>query len=240
MALSSLAFALLAGMFSTLSPCVLPLLPLVLTTALSKHRLGPMALATGLSLSFVVVGLFAATIGFELGLDEAVFRDTAAVLMIALGMALLVHYLERRFALALAPASNWAQNRFGGIGGDGWGGQFGVGVLLGAVWSPCIGPTLGATSLLAAQGQDLGQVGVIMFAFGIGAAAPLLVISLISRKTLMLWRGRFLTTGKSGKRALGGVLILFGLLTISGIDKKLQTELVRLSPEWLTNLTTRF
>lgn len=240
MVLSSIGLAFLAGILSTLSPCVLPLLPIVLGTALSKHRLGPLALAIGVSLSFVLIGLFVATIGFAIGLDEDVFRLVASVLMIALGLVLLVPRFEARFALAAGPVGNWAQERFGSSEGNGLSGQFGVGLLLGAMWSPCVGPTLGAVSLMAAQGQNLGQVAVVMFVFGIGAAIPLLLISMISRSALLQWRGSAVATGKTLKRFVGGVLITFGLLTISGFDRTLQAYLIDLSPDWLTNLTVLY
>lgn len=240
MPVSSFAFALIAGMLSTLSPCVLPMLPLVLGTAMSKHRLGPLALAGGLSLSFVAVGLFIATIGFTLGLDERVFGAVAAVLMILVGAVLVIPALDSRVATAMGPASNWAQRRFGGGDREGWFGQFGVGLLLGAVWSPCVGPTLGAASLMAAQRQNLGQVAMMMFLFGLGAAMPLLLISLLSRQTLMRWRGNLMTAGKGGKWALGGALIVLGALVLTGTDKVLQTELLHLSPRWLSELTTRY
>ena len=122
-----------------------------------------MALALGLAISFVAVGMFIATAGFAMGLDERVFSAVAAVLMIGLGLVLLAPPLETRLAMAMGPVSGWANHRFGAASGEGWLGQFGVGLLLGAVWSPCVGPTLGAASLLAAQGQNLGQVGFVMF-----------------------------------------------------------------------------
>jgi len=237
---TSVGLAYLAGMLSTLSPCVLPLLPVVLGTAISEHRLGAVALAAGLALSFVAIGLFIATIGFAIGLDEVLFRRIAAILMIMIGLVLLVPRLEVGFALASGPVGNWAQQNLGATEGNGLGGQFGVGLLLGVVWTPCVGPTLGAASLMAAQGQNLGQVALTMFLFGIGAAVPLLLISLVSRATLTRWRGRVLSAGTSVKRMLGGMLILFGLLTISGLDRKLQTTLVGLSPDWLTNLTVLY
>ena len=59
--------------------------------------------------------------------------------------------------------------RFGGRAGAGLPGQFGLGLLLGAIWSPCVGPTLGAASVLAAKGENLGQVALTMLVFGIGA-----------------------------------------------------------------------
>jgi len=238
---TSIGLAFIAGLFSTLSPCVLPMLPLVFGTALSKHRLGPVMLALGLSLSFVAIGLFVATIGFAMGLDEGVFRDIAGVFMLIVGLILVVPQLELRFAVAAGPFSNWVQQRLGGNGNEGGlAGQFGVGLLLGAVWSPCVGPTLGAASLMAAQGQNLGQVALTMFLFGIGAAIPLLLISVLSRSALQRWRNRMLSGGKTGKRILGTLLILFALLTLTGMDRTLQTSLVKWSPEWLTNLTITY
>ena len=240
MEFGSLGLSFLAGVFSTLSPCVLPLLPVILAAAVSKHRLGPVALAAGLSLSFAAIALFVATIGFALGFDEGFFRQVSAALMIALGAVLLVPGFEMRFALAAGPVSNWTEQRFGGFAGNGLGGQFAVGLLLGAVWTPCIGPTLGAASLMAARGQNLGQVALTMFLFGIGTAVPLLLLSLISRATLMRWQGRMLAAGKGAKQVIGGGLVLFGLAILFGLDRTLMTTLVRLSPQWLTDLTTRF
>ena len=83
---ATLGLAFLAGILSVLSPCVLPLLPLVLGAAASEHRLGPAALAGGLALSFVVIGLFVATIGFAIGLDAGVFRVAAAILLVLVGL----------------------------------------------------------------------------------------------------------------------------------------------------------
>src|ERR1700680_1473175 len=102
---ATLGLAYLAGALSTLSPCVLPLLPIVIGSAASAHRLGPLALALGLASSFVVVGLFAATIGFSIGIDADVFRMVAAALMILVGLVLIVPLFQSRLALAAGPAS---------------------------------------------------------------------------------------------------------------------------------------
>jgi cytochrome c biogenesis protein CcdA len=240
MLLGSTIFALLAGVLSTLSPCVLPLLPVILVAATSEHRLGPVALASGLALSFVVIGLFVATIGYGIGLDASIFRIIAAMILIGIGVILLVPQLQTQVAAAAAPISGWADERFGGIETGGLSGQFSLGLLLGAVWSPCVGPTLGAASVLAAQGENLAQVAFVMLAFGVGAALPLLLLGLLSRETLMRWRGRLLDAGKTGKAALGGLLIVVGLLIVSGLDKRLEAVLVEASPAWLTEITTRY
>jgi cytochrome c biogenesis protein CcdA len=119
-------------------------------------------------------------------------------------------------------------------------GQFAVGLVLGAVWSPCVGPTLGAASILAARAQNLTFVALTMFAFGIGAALPLVAIGAMSRQALLRWRGRLLAAGSGGKALMGSLLILVGALTLSGFDKQIETLLVDASPAWLTDLTTRF
>lgn len=240
MSVATLGLALLAGVLSVLSPCVLPLLPIVLGTAASEHRLGPAALAAGLAISFTAIGLFVATIGFAMGLDTGVFRTVSAILLIGVGLVLLVPKLQEQFALAAAPVSNWAGGYADNFTPGGLAGQFGLGLLLGAVWSPCVGPTLGAASVLAAKGEDLAQVALTMLAFGIGAALPLMLLGFLSREAMMRWRARMMETGKMGKTLLGVLLVAVGLLVATNADKRLETILVDASPDWLTQLTTRF
>ncbi|MGO8916397.1 MAG: cytochrome c biogenesis CcdA family protein, partial [Stellaceae bacterium] len=180
MTVGTMGLALLAGVLSVLSPCVLPLLPIVLGAAASERRAGPLALAAGVALSFVAIGLFVATIGFTIGLDGDTFRTAAAILMIGVGGVLAAPSLQASLAAAGGPISNWADRRINALQSRGMAGQFGIGLLLGAVWSPCVGPTLGAASVLAAQGSSLGRVALTMLAFGIGAAAPLVGLGLLS------------------------------------------------------------
>lgn len=232
--------AFLAGILSTLSPCVLPLLPLVLGAASARHRYGPLALAGGLAVSFVVIGLFVATIGFSIGLDSDVFRIAAAVLMMLIGLVLVVPGFQARVALAGGPLANWTEQRFGGFSEDGLHGQFGVGLLLGAVWSPCVGPTLGAASLLAAKGENLPAVALTMLLFGLGAAAPLAILGFVSREAMGRMRSRLMSAGQGAKMAFGLLFVLIGIAILTGYDKKIETILVDASPQWLTDLTTRF
>jgi cytochrome c-type biogenesis protein len=238
--MATTALAFLAGSLSTLSPCVLPLLPIVLGSALTEHRAGPLALAAGLALSFVVIGLVVATVGFAIGLDAGVFRMVAGVLLITIGAVLLMPRLQAQFALAAGPVGNFAEQRFGGFSTAGLGGQFAVGLLLGAVWSPCVGPTLGAASVLASQGKDLVTVAITMLAFGLGAAVPLVLLGLVSREAMLRWRARLLAAGQRGKIVMGVVLAATGLLIVTGADKVIETALVEASPVWLNELTTLF
>lgn len=236
----ALALAFIAGLLTLLSPCVLPLLPVVLGAAASEHRFGPLALAAGLTLSFTVLGLFVALFGFALDIDADFFRKAAAVLLIVIGIVLMVPVAQMRLATAAGPVSTWAENRFGGFSTSGLGGQFGVGLLLGAVWSPCVGPTLGAASVLASRGENLALVTATMIAFGFGAGLPLVLLGFASRQTLIAWRDRL--RGSSGllKIVFGLILILAGLAVLTGFDKRLETILVEASPQWLIDLTTRY
>lgn len=238
--MASAGFALIAGILSILSPCVLPLLPIVLGTAVSEHKHGPVALAAGLALSFTAIGLFVATIGFAIGLDTGMFRMAAAIMLVLLGLVLMLPVLHARVAAAGGPLSNWTEQRFGGFSPNGLRGQFGVGLLLGAVWSPCVGPTLGAASVLAAQGENLGVVALTMLAFGVGAGLPLIALGMLSRARLMSLRNRMMSAGHGFKTALGGFLVAVGILILTGWDKTLEAALVSASPEWLTRLTTSF
>ena len=227
--------AFLAGILSIFSPCVMPLLPLVLGAAASEHRWGPAALATG-----VAIGRFVATVCFAIGLDGDGFRKGAAVILILFGVLLMAPVAQVRLATAAGPMQNWTEQRFGGFSTTGLWGQFGVGLLLGAVWSPCVGPTLGAASVLASQGKDLPSVAVTMVLFGLGAALPMLLLGTLSREMLMRWRDRMINVGKGVKAALGIVLLLVGAAILTGYDKTLETQLVTASPGWLTDITTRF
>jgi cytochrome c biogenesis protein CcdA len=218
---------------------VLPLLPVVLTGAVAEHRLAPLALAAGVALSFAAIGVFVATIGFSIGLDMTIFRSAAAMLLILVGAVLLMPRLQMNFATAAGPLSNWTQSRFGGFSTSGISGQFGVGLLLGAVWTPCVGPTLGAASIMAARGENLGAVVLTMLAFGIGTSLPLLALGLISREALLRWRGRMLAASGGLKAALGALLVAAGVMTLTGFDRTLQAALERALPDWLVVITTR-
>lgn len=231
---------LVAGVLSFLNPCVLPLIPIVFASAQSRHPLGPVALGVGLALSSMAIGLFIATIGFSIGLDERVLRPAGGTLLAAAGVVLLLPALQHRFASASAPIGNWASNRMAQGGADGLLGQFSIGSLLGLVWIPCVGPTLGAATMLAGQGENLGQVAAVMFAFGIGAAIPLVLIGTLSAKALASRRKALGSFGTRGKQLLGIMLVVVGVLVVSGTDRLLEAYLTQASPDWLVSLTTRY
>lgn len=236
--LASYGFALGAGVLSTLSPCVLPLIPILLGTAVSVHRLGPYALALGLTTSFTIEGVFIAGIGASLGLDESLFRNIAAVMLILFALVLLSSRLQEKFAAMASGISGAGNSLLQKITLDGLGGQLLLGLALGVVWSPCVGPTLGAAITLASQGQELLQVALLMMVFGIGAGIPLILLGSLSRQHMLKLKQKLFNAGTLGKQALGGVMLVIAVLVLSGLDKRVEAVLVDASPMWLVQLTT--
>ena len=235
-----IGLAFLAGLLSTLSPCVLPLLPIVLRAAASEHRLGPVALAGGMALSFVAIGLFVATVGFGLKLSSDLFRGVSAALMIVFGIIMISAPFAARIATAGGFIGDLRNRKFGSAARTGVGGQFGTGILLDGVWSPCVGPTLGAASLLASQGKNLASVATTMTVFGWGAAAPLVLLGMASREALLAAKGKLARMSQIGRPLLGIVFVAIGLSILTGWDHQFEAALVEASPSWLTGLTTRY
>lgn len=240
MPVASFGAGLLAGILSTLSPCVFPLLPLVIGAATSTRRSGAWWLAGGVATSFTIAGLFVATIGFAIGLDGGLFRAISAVLLVLLGGALLSSAVQARLGIAGGGLSNIGDRVIRRLSLTGAIGQFVVGALLGLVWSPCVGPTLGATSVLAAQRKDLGSVAAVMLAFGVGTTLPMLAVAMLSRTALLRWRQRMLSAGHVGKLAMGLSALLVGGMILSGADRSVETFFVNTSPGWLIKLTTDY
>jgi cytochrome c biogenesis protein CcdA len=199
-----------------------------------------MALGIGLALSFTIVGIFLATLGASLGLDPDTFRIVGACILAVFGLILLVPKWQDLFARATSILSNSGNQLLTRLTFGGLLGQFFVGVLLGLVWSPCVGPTLGAATTLASQGKDLGQIGLLMMVFGIGAAAPLVMLGSLSRASMMKVRGRLLSAGKYGKQLLGLVMLGLGVLIATGVDKSFEAWILNQTPDWLTAITTKY
>jgi cytochrome c-type biogenesis protein len=228
--IATIGAGLLAGILSTLSPCVFPLLPLVIGAAVSTHRSGAYWLAGGVATSFTLAGLFVATIGFAIGLSGDLFRTISAILLVLLGLALVSSTIQARLGFAAGGLSGAGDRFIRRLSPTGVTGQFVVGLLLGLIWSPCVGPTLGAASVLAAERKDLGSVAAVMFAFGVGTTLPMLAVAVLSRTALSRWRQRMLSAGHLGKVSMGICAIAIGTMILTAVDRNVETTLVNESP----------
>ena len=230
-------WAWLAGTLTLINPCVLPLLPITLAAALQASRLGPLALAGGLVLTFVALGVGVTAFGHLLGIDERLVNRVAAATMIAFGALLLVPRSQVVLARLASPLADRANTRALRVNDAGLGGQFLIGVLLGAVWSPCIGPTLGGAIGLAATGEGLLEAASIMLAFGIGVASVLMALAYGSRRALGARRERLAAWMPWARPLLGVVLLAVGLAVLLKLDKMLETWLLDVLPVWLQDLS---
>jgi cytochrome c biogenesis protein CcdA len=234
------ALSALAGVLTTLSPCVLPIIPILMSSAVASHPLGALALAAGVAVSFTALGVLLAAFGASLGLDGDSFRTVGAVLFVGFGILLLSSRLQDQLAHLTSRLTDAGSGMLSRFTFDGAAGQFTLGLLLGSVWSPCVGPTLGTAVTLASRGENLAEISLLMAVFGVAASLPLLAVGMLSRAALARSRGSLRVVGLWGKHVLAIGLISLGVLTLSHADRLVEVWLLDHSPTWLTALTTRF
>jgi cytochrome c-type biogenesis protein len=227
----------LAGLLTLINPCVLPVLPIVLAGALQASPLGPLALAAGMSLSFVVLGIIVSAFGFALGLTEDVIAQAGALLMVGFGLVLLVPRFSMAFSTATAGLASGADTRMDQIETTGLKGQFTGGLLLGAVWSPCIGPTLGGAIALAAQGQSLLWAGAIMSAFALGVSTLILALGYGARAALLRRQAVMRRIAERSRPFMGLVFVVVGLALFFRLHHLLDAWVLGILPAWFVDLS---
>ncbi|PSB16988.1 cytochrome c biogenesis protein CcdA [Phormidesmis priestleyi ULC007] len=220
----STGLAFLAGGLTVLSPCVLPILPILIGRSLQSHRYGPIALVTGLIGGFAVAGsLLGITASWLTGVAN-VLRIGAIVLLLLLGIFAIFPTGSYRI-FGYLPIACWVKEppRVGL-----WG-EFWLGTQLGLLWTPCAGPVLGGILILAAVDHQITGAFGLLIAYGLGAALPLLAIA---------YGGRTLSQRLMGLRRhsailqkVGGVLVIVTAIAILlGWDVQLQLWLAPFFP----------
>jgi cytochrome c-type biogenesis protein len=232
-----LVFAYLAGLLTLINPCVLPVLPIVMASSLQSDRRAPIALAAGMSLSFVLLGVGVAALGPALGIRGETVGRLAAVMMIGFGAVMLVPTFGSRFAMATSGVATRADVGMNVTATGGLGGQVAGGMLLGAVWSPCIGPTLGAAIAMASQGENLLRAGAIMAAFALGVSSLILLIAYGARQWLQRNMGLMRALSERSKPILGATFILIGLGLWFRLNHIIDVWMIENLPVWLVDLS---
>lgn len=227
----------LAGLLTLINPCVLPVLPIVLVSALNADRLGPVALAAGMSVSFVTFGLFVTAFGSTIGLTQDTLAQIGVVLMIVFGVVLIVPMFARRFEMATAGIAAGADSRMNTVDASGLRGQFLGGLLLGAVWSPCIGPTLGGAIALASQGENLAYAGLIMVFFALGVSTLIIGLGLGAREAIRTRAQSLRGLAERSKPILGATFVAVGLMLYFKINHYIEEWALGVMPIWLQDLS---
>jgi len=233
--LTSVPLAFLAGMLSILSPCIWPLVPVVMSSAATSGRSGPLWLALGLSLSFALAGTVLTFLFLNLDMNPDALRGLAAFLLLVVGLALVVPRVGQWFNNALSVLTR-PLSGVGQAGASTAVGQFGVGALLGLVWLPCVGPTLGAAIALASLGQQMHLAFLVMLSFGFGTAGLLVLAGYASGKALARWRPDIMNNAQLSRKLLGWLLLFLAALVVTGLDKWLEAMALQILPDWVINI----
>ena len=232
-----LIFAYLAGLLTLINPCVLPVLPIVLVSALNASRMGPVALASGMSVSFVAFGVLVTAFGSSIGLTQDRLSEIGAFLMIVFGVVLIVPIFARRFETATAGFAAGADAQLNDIDDSGLKGQFLGGLLLGAVWSPCIGPTLGGAIALASQGESLGWAALIMAFFAMGVSTLIVGLGFGAREAIRTRANALRGLAERSRPILGVTFIAVGLMLALKIHYVIEAWALDVMPIWLQDLS---
>jgi cytochrome c biogenesis protein CcdA/thiol-disulfide isomerase/thioredoxin len=223
-------FALLAGAVTAVTPCVLPVLPALLSASGAGGRRRPVGVVVGLTLTFFVTIVGLATVVDGVGLGDGTTRSFAIVVLAGFGLALLVPALGHRVEAPLARLSRLGPRSRG----DGLLSGVAVGGALGFVYAPCAGPILaGVISVSAAQGAS-AEVVIVAAAYALGSGVTLLALAFGGRRLL----GR-LSGARSAmlQRGLGAIMVATAIAMAADLDVRFQTALANDFPSFIANPT---
>lgn len=226
-----LLFAFLAGIFTILSPCILPILPAILAAGTMPGRRRPIAIILGLVISFTFFTLFLTAIVHATGLSANVLRYIAIALLFFFALTLISARLSALFAQLVSPLAALGERLQSRRPSDsqGLGGGFIFGMALGLLWTPCAGPILAAiTTIVATQSIDISII-LITLAYSLGAGIPMLLIAYGGRKVIQ--SSRFLSThAEAIRQGFGWLMLLAALAMAMQADMLLQQQIAKIFP----------
>ena len=225
-------FAFLSGIVTILSPCILPVLPIVLSGSIGGKS-KPKGIVLGFIVSFSFITLALSALVQTLSIPPDLLRNIAVIVIFAFGLTLALPPLQRRFeglASRLVPSRPVAK-------GTGFRGGLAVGMSLGLLWAPCVGPIMASVITLAVSRHVDGGAVIIIASYALGTSLPLFAVMTGGRKLLHRFSG--LTSRTAGIQRLFGIIMMITALAISlGGDRRLQTLVLQAFPHYGTGLTT--
>lgn len=240
MATAGIALNIVAGSLTTLSPCVFPVLPLVLGGAVQRNRLAPLAMGLGMVTAFTAMGVLVGTFGSSLNVNAGDARYVGAALLLIFGLMMLFAKTDTLIKGALAPLANLANVAATKVEGDSLGRSLLLGALLGVIWSPCSGPLLGAALTLVATQGSATQGALNLGLFGLGAATPLVLVAYASRSGLQRARHAVMRHGDKARLITGVLMASLGVFVLTGADKALEASLTAMLPDAWVQLITSY
>jgi cytochrome c biogenesis protein CcdA/thiol-disulfide isomerase/thioredoxin len=225
-----LGFSFLAGIFTALSPCILPVLPAILTAGIVGGRLRPLGTILGLTCSFSFFTLTLSWIVHATGISPIVFRYVAIALILFFGLVMIFPGLSNWFAKITAPIANLGQKIQGSQPRQGFWGGIVFGIALGLLWTPCAGPILGSiTTLVATGGINFAAI-LMTVCYSMGAGIPMLLYAYGSLKLVNSFRflSRYL---ERIRQCFGILMLLFACILIFNWDMLINEKLSQFFPE---------
>lgn len=231
-----MGFAFLAGIVTILSPCILPILPIVLSGATVGNRKYPLGIVAGFIVSFIFFTLFLTTLVNLTGISANFLRYLSVVIVLVFGLVLVVPKLTLYFELLLSklqlktvPPVEQENRR------TSFGGGFFVGLSLGLVWTPCVGPILASVITLAISGTVSGSALLITISYALGTAIPMLLVMYGGRALLnrVPWLLRNLGRIQKG---FGFLLILVAIAIFFNLDRTFQSYILDKFPNYGSGL----
>lgn len=218
-----------AGLATVASPCVLPLLPLVLGVSVGQQdRTRPLFIVLGFVLSFAAIALaFGASTQF-LGVSANAVRVGSATLLLIAGVVMLVPSLSNRLMSSLSGLAGWGQ-RLGDRAGSGPMGAMVLGAALGAVWTPCAGPALASILALIAGNQSHGEAAVLLLAYAAGAGIPMLLIA-YGGQSIVRWVGPLSKRANTLRKVFGAAVVATAVAMLAQVDTQVTAWLSRFGP----------
>lgn len=226
-------FSFLAGVVTILSPCILPVLPVILSGGVTSGRSKPFGIIAGFVLSFTFFTLFLSAIVKATGLSADALRGVSVFVILAFGLSLVIPGLqtkvERLFSrLAVkTPIVNKGDGFFGGLL---------IGLSLGLIWTPCVGPILASIITLAASNTIAAGSVAITFAYALGTAVPMMVI-MSGGRTLLAKVPWLLTNTANIQRIFGILMIVTAFSIFSNFDRRFQAYILEKFPGYGVGLT---
>lgn len=229
-----LPFAFLAGIVTVLSPCILPILPIILSGAVGENKRKPLGIVIGFVSSFTFFTLFLTTLVKASGISADLIRQLSIVIVFGFGLTLIFPkaqlLIERLFSQVSAKFQINQQNKTGM-----WGG-FLIGMSLGLLWTPCVGPILATVISLALTESVSSSAVLITLAYALGTAIPMFAI-MRGGQTVLQKNRWVLSNGARIQQAFGVLMIATAVAIFFNVDRQFQTIILRTFPDYGTGLT---
>jgi cytochrome c biogenesis protein CcdA len=237
---ASIGITYAAGILTALSPCVLPLLPMVVGGAMQRHRAAPLLMGVGMTTAFAVAGWVLGALGPAMELDAEWVHQAAAISLIVFGLALWVDPLANLVSRFVQPMAASADRLAGAVGHESPAAALFFGGLLGLAWSPCAGPMLVSSLALVATGRDAGLGALLLGLFGLGAATPLVLAAYASRAGFARLKGWALGHSSGLRHGFGLLAMVSGIFIVTGVDKLVAAQILAILPDAWMELITRY